>query len=205
MVTASEGLLTRLGNETARPFSFNEVLVDADLSLDPVDLASGSRSEILRIFDAELTRQLIKADPMALGLRGVTYLGYFLTSLLAISGFATYFYLSIRGRSREFGILRAMGMSPRQLYLSLAVEQSLIVLTGLVLGAVLGAVLNELVLPGLPVTLGDQLTIPPFLPRSDWQSVARVFLTLALAFSATFAAATWALWRSKLHEAMRYE
>ena len=98
-----------------------------------------------------------------------------------------------------------MGMSPRQLYVSLAVEQSLIVLTGLILGAALGAVLNLIVLPGLPITLGEQLAIPPFLPRSDWRSVAQVFITLLLAFAATFGVATWALWRSRIHEAMRYE
>jgi ABC-type antimicrobial peptide transport system permease subunit len=98
-----------------------------------------------------------------------------------------------------------MGMSPRQLYVSLAVEQSLIVLTGLILGAALGAALNEIVLPGLPITLGDQLTIPPFLPRSDWRSVIQVFATLVLAFSATFGVATWALWRGRIHEATRYE
>jgi putative ABC transport system permease protein len=194
-----------LGNDTARGFSFNEVLVDTDEPIDAVALAAGSRNEILSILDSDLIRTLIKADPMALGLRGVTFLGYFLTSLLAIIGFATYFYMTIRGRAREFSILRAMGMSPRQLYFSLAVEQSLIVLTGLVLGAVLGAVLNRIVLPGLPITLGDQLTIPPFLPRSDWRSVLQVFITLVLAFSATFGAATWALWRRRIHEAMRYE
>jgi hypothetical protein len=65
--------------------------------------------------------------------------------------------------------------------------------------------LNRIVLPGLPITLGDQLTIPPFLPRSDWRSVLQVFITLVLAFSATFGAATWALWRRRIHEAMRYE
>jgi hypothetical protein len=205
MVTAGDALLTRLGNDTSRTFSFNEVLVDTEEPVDPIALASGSRSEILRIFNAELIRRLIKADPMALGLRGVTFLGYFLTSLLAILGFATYFYMSIRGRAREFSILRAMGMSPRQLYVSLAVEQSLIVLTGLILGAALGAALNEIVLPGLPITLGDQLTIPPFLPRSDWRSVIQVFATLVLAFSATFGVATWALWRGRIHEATRYE
>ncbi|HUF39454.1 MAG TPA: ABC transporter permease [Anaerolineales bacterium] len=205
MITSGEGLLTRLANETARTFSYNEVFVVTDGPVDTAALASASRSKVLGIFDAEAIRRLIKADPMALGLRGVTSLGYFLTSLLAIAGFATYFYMSIRGRAREFGILRAMGMSPRQLYGSLAVEQSLIVLTGLVLGAVLGALLNELVLPGLPITLGDGLDLPPFLPRSDWRSVAQVFITLVIAFSAAFGLAAWALWRSRIHEAMRYE
>lgn len=205
MITSSQNLLTRLSNATSEAFSFNELLVDTDGPIDPVDLAARSRSEITRIWSLEGIRQLIKADPMALGLRGVTYLGYFLTSLLSVIGFMTFFYLSLRQRAQSFGILRAMGMSPRQLYLSLAVEQSLVILTGLVLGAVLGAVLNDLVLPGLPVTLAAQLSTPPFLPRSDWRSVLQVFITLLALFSLTFGLATWALWRSRIHEALRYE
>lgn len=205
MITSSNALLTRLSNDTSRSFSFNEVLIQAAEGRNAADLVDASRGEILQLWDADEIRQVIKADPMSLGLRGVTFLGYLLTSLLSIVGFATYFYMSIRQRAHSFGILRAMGMSPRQLYSSLAVEQGLVILTGLALGTFLGAFLNDMVLPGLPVTLGESLHIPPFLPRSDWRSVIQVFLTLLIAFTLTFGAATWALWRSRIHEALRYE
>ncbi len=204
MITSSEGLLTRLGNETSRPISFNQVFLDTEVDADAATLAAASPNLVSRIWDAQAIRQLIRADPMALGLRSVTFLGYVLTSVLSLVGFATTFFLSVRQRAHSFGILRAMGMSPRQLYISLAVEQGLMIFTGLALGALLGSVLNSYVLPGLPVTLGDQY-IPPFIPRSDWRAVLQVFLTLALAFAATFGLATWTLWRSKLHEALRYE
>ena len=205
LVTSSSALLARLSNDTSKTFSFNEALIRSSEGLDPVTLANESRGEIIEIWDADEIRQLIKADPMSLGLRGVTFLGYLLTSVLSIIGFATYFYLSIRQRARSFGILRAMGLSPRQLYLSLAVEQGLVILTGLLLGTFLGAFLNDMVLPGLPVTLGNSLNIPPFLPRADWRSTMQVFGSLLAAFTLTFGGATWGLWRSRIHEALRYE
>ena len=78
-----------------------------------------------------------------------------------------------------------------------------IILTGLVLGAVLGAVLNQIILPGLPITLANQAPVPPFIPRSDWRPVGQVFATLAVVFTLTFGIATWALWRAKVHQALR--
>ncbi len=205
LITSSNSLLTRLSNETSRQFSFNEVLLQTNRELRAGELSAASRSEISETWDAENLRKLIKADPMSLGLRGVTFLGYFLTSIMSIVGFSTFFYLSIRARAHSFSILRAMGLSPRQLYISLAIEQGLVILTGLSLGALLGAFLNDLVLPGLPVTLGDSLNIPPFVPRADWRSVGQVFFTLIITFVLAFGATTWALWKSRVHEALRYE
>jgi hypothetical protein len=200
MITSRKALLIRLGNETPFVINPNEIWLDiqAGASLDEIPTQNVSQ-----IWDTGTLRQVMKADPLALGLRSVTFLGYLLTTLISIIGFATHFTLSVRQRETSFGILRAMGLSPWQLYGSLALEQALIILTGLVLGAVLGAVLNQIILPGLPITLANQAPVPPFIPRSDWRPVGQVFATLAVVFTLTFGIATWALWRAKVHQALR--
>ena len=147
-------------------------------------------------------RKEIKADPMALGLRGVTFLGYVLTSVLSIVGFVTHFYMSARRREVAYGVLSTMGLSPRQLYSALSLEQTALILAGLPLGTILGIILNSLVLPGLPITLGELPPIPPFRPHIDWIAVGRIYLVLGGALLATLGVATILLWRARLHRGL---
>lgn len=200
LITSREALLYRLGNNTPLTFNPNEIWLDLAPGMGLADIPT---NEATQIWDTETLRQAMKADPLALGLRSITFLGYLLTTLLSIIGFATHFTLSVRQRSTSFGILRAMGLSPLQLYGSLALEQSLIILTGLGLGAFLGAVLNQIVIPGLPITLASQIPIPPFIPVTNWEPIRQVFVTLILVFALTFGVATWVLWRGKVHQALR--
>jgi ABC-type lipoprotein release transport system permease subunit len=144
-----------------------------------------------------------KADPMALGLRSVTFYGYVLTSLLSIVGFVTHFYMSARRREMTYGVLRTMGLSPWQLYASLVVEQVVLIVSGLALGTLLGAVLNSLVLPGLPITLGKLPPVPPFRPYGDWVAVLRIYLVLGGALLSCLSVATVLLWRARIHRVLR--
>jgi putative ABC transport system permease protein len=103
----------------------------------------------------------------------------------------------------QYGVMRAMGMSPRQLYGSLVLEQVILILAGLALGTALGVLLNQITLPRLPIALGDGPPVPPFYPRDDWLAVARIYLILALAFLVTLGVATALLWRARIHRVLR--
>ena len=155
------------------------------------------------IWEVEAVRSAIKADPMALGLRSVTFYGYVLTSLLSITGFVTYFTMSARRREMSYGVLRTMGLSPVQLYVSLFVEQVVLIVSGLALGTLLGALLNTLVLPRLPITLGKLPPVPPFRPYDDWAAVGHIYLILGGALLICLGLATVLLWRAQLHRVLR--
>ncbi|MCP5099952.1 MAG: ABC transporter permease, partial [Chloroflexi bacterium] len=137
------------------------------------------------------------------GLRTVTYFGYMVTTFLSLLGFATHFYMSARQRAMSYGVLRAIGLSPRQLYTILTLEQVVLVLSGLAVGTGLGYMLNQLTLSDLPITLGGSAPVPPFIPQSGWQGVGQIYLTLAIAFLITLGLATILLWRSQLHQVLR--
>lgn len=155
--------------------------------------------------EAETVRKAIKADPLALGLRSVTLFGYLLTAVLSLAGFGTHFYLTTRQHSRTYVVLRALGLSTRQLYAMLLLEQVVLIVSGLALGTGLGLLLNQLTLPGLPLSLGGRPPVPPFLAETDWRAVGRIYLSLALAFLASLGLATGALWRAKLHRQLRVD
>jgi len=201
IVTTRDLVLPRLNQLTSRATNANEVWLDVDgVSAETLLRAVPG---ITQAWTVDEERQTIKANPMTLGLRSVTFFGYAITSALSLVGFGTYFYMSARQRSATYGVLRSMGLSPLQLYASLVLEQVVLILWGLGFGTGLGIVLNQLVLPGLPISLGDRPPVPPFIPQADWLAVGRLFWMLAGAFMLVLAVATVFLWRAKLHQALR--
>jgi hypothetical protein len=202
LVLPRDPLLTILNRQQRNPSNPNEVWLEledpgsAGTVSDQVPGAAGALSYL-----GEL--RAIKADPLTLGLRSVTLLGALLAALLSLAGFATYFYMSLYRRETTFAILRSLGLSSGQLISMLAVEQLLMILVGLLLGTGLGLLLNRLVLPGLPLSLGGRPPVPPLLPLTDWMGLAQFLIFLLLAFSLVLGSAAVALWRSRLQQLLR--
>jgi hypothetical protein len=203
MITALRPLAEHLNGTSPKPVHMNRIFV-ATRSDELYESAAASLPDV-ETLEAETVRRAIKADPLALGLRSVTLFGYVLTTLLSLAGFGTHFYMSTRQHGRTYVVLRALGFSPRQLYGMLLFEQALLILSGLALGTVLGLLLNQLTLPGLPLSLGGRPPVPPFLAETDWGAVVRIYVTLAMAFLVSLGLATWLLWRTKLHRLLRVD
>ena len=206
IITNRALLLEDFNANTNQVVNNNEALMAVDTAVDPQNIADTALSELTGVQNAlvqETVRRTIKADPMALGLRSVTLFGYLLTTALSLVGFATHFYLSAKQKEAIYGVLRSIGMSPGQLYAVLVLEQVVLILFGLAIGTALGVVLNQITLPGLPITFGDRPPTPPFIARNDWTAVIQIYLTLAVAFFISLGIATMLLWRTKLHQVLR--
>jgi len=199
----SRDLLLPLFNETSQNATNpNEALVGTHGGTSTDSLAP-MVPMLSQSWQADSVRRTLKANPLALGLRSVIFFGYTLTTLLGLVGFATHFYLSVRQRDVLYGVLRAMGLSARQLYRSLVLEQVVLILAGLALGTGLGVLLNQITLPRLPVSLGERPPIPPFVPREDWLAVGWLYLILATAFLIILGIVTAMLWRARIHRMLR--
>lgn len=212
LVTARDPLLLHLNSADKTPVLSNELLIALPEGDDAPD--SDVRSERIgsflkqggvQVMDALAVRRRIQADAMALGLRSATLLSFFVTATLSLVGFGTHFYLSTRQRQSSFVVLRALGVSPGQLYGSLLLEQALLVFSGLALGTLLGLLLLRLIVPGLPLHLGGAPPVPPFVAHIGWVTVARIYAVLLASFVVAMGAATGMLWRARLHRALRME
>lgn len=184
----------------------NEAILAVDTAVSPETVSAAALSNLAgvqQIIEQESVRRTLKADPMALGLRSVTLFGYLLTTALSLVGFATHFYLSARQKEAIYGVLRSIGMSPGQLYGVLVLEQVVLILAGLAIGTALGVVLNQITLPGLPITFGERPPTPPFIAQNDWTAVTQIYITLTIAFFISLGVATLLLWRTKLHQVLR--
>jgi ABC-type lipoprotein release transport system permease subunit len=202
VVTSRDLLLAVLNDTSQQSTNPNEVLIETD-GRTSLDSLSSLVPALSQSWQAESVRQALKANPLALALRAATFFGAALMILLSLVGFAAHFYLSIRQQEMLYGVMRALGLSPRQLYRWIVVEQAVLILAGLVLGTLLGLLLNQVTLPRLPVSLGEQQPIPPFVSRTDWLALGGLYLFLAVALLAMLGVVTALLRRARIHRILR--
>ncbi|MFF0746992.1 FtsX-like permease family protein [Streptomyces sp. NPDC004111] len=91
-------------------------------------------------------------DPLGAGPQAALLAVAVVAVLLASVGFAVGAAGSLRERTAEFAVLRALGAPPRQLTRLIAAEQSLLISLALLVGLALGAVLTRAVVPLIVLT-----------------------------------------------------
>lgn len=94
------------------------------------------RTESVRDVHRELAA--LKSDPVLQSTNGILTIGFILVLLLCAVGFLIYWVLSIRQRTLQFGIFRAMGMSGREVISMLLIEQLLVSVTSIGAGILVG-------------------------------------------------------------------
>ncbi|MQY15074.1 hypothetical protein SRB5_52520 [Streptomyces sp. RB5] len=126
----------------------------------------------------ELTEQL-SSDPLGAGPQAALTATAVVAALLAAMGFAVSAAASIRERTNEFAVLRALGAPQRQLARMFAAEQSVLIGLALAAGLVLGAVLSRTVVPLTTLTASAAKPHPPVLVELPWTSVGLVIAGVA--------------------------
>lgn len=116
---------------------------------------------------------------------GVVYGLLFLSIIIAVIGVVNALSLAVFERTREIGLLRAVGMTRGQLQQSVWWESMIIAVLGTFLGLVIGIALAWSMVRGI----GDS-QIKPVMP---WVTIAVV---LVLSLFAGVAAALWPAWRA---------
>jgi putative ABC transport system permease protein len=102
-------------------------------------------------------------QPQRQGLFGLLSIGFLATGIMSMIGMLAYILLTLRKRSVEFGVLRAIGISQTSLRLTLALEQLITIGFSTLLGLFIGVLTSALYLPFLKVSQGVYPETPPFL------------------------------------------
>lgn len=127
---------------------------DAGITLTRLDVAS----------------QLItssKTDAILQGVNGALTLGFITIMAMCFIGFLIYWILSIRERTLQFGILRAMGMSFREIVSMLIYEQVLVSGVSIFLAIIIGGIASDLFVPLFQVLYNVTDQVPPFVVAAD--------------------------------------
>ncbi|GGD73906.1 ABC transporter permease [Paenibacillus nasutitermitis] len=112
----------------------------------------------------DANQQLIRSknDPFRLAINGVMTLGFVISMMISFFGFLLFWVLTLAGRTLQFGILRAMGISFMQVIGMLLSEQLLTSAAAIVMGVWIGNTVSDLFVPLFQLSFSASEQVPPF-------------------------------------------
>ena len=119
-------------------------------------------------------------DPVSLGTIGSLMMGLAAAALLAAIGFMVNVVVSTRERLGQFALLRAVGLSTRQLLTWVSIENGVTVLFALVFGTGLGLLLANVVLPLTATTQQATEIVPEMVIVLPWAKIGVLELGVLL-------------------------
>ena len=152
---------------------------------------------------SELDIRAEQRRPERQGLFGLLSVGFISSALLTVLGFLLYALFSFRRRFIEMGMLRAIGLSIKQMTALLAAELAFLVLLGIGVGTALGVFASRLFVPFLQIGASAQSQYPPFQIEIAWFSIAQIYILFALLFVAALSALSALLLRMKIFQAIK--
>lgn len=141
--------------------------------------------------------------PERQGLYGLLSVGFLASALLTGLGFLFYAVISFQRRYIELGMLRAIGLSTRQMGVLLVWEQALIIGMGVLAGTVFGVAVSKVFIPFLQVRTGNHPQTPPFVVLIAWQQIQLIYLIFAVLLGLALAVVAVLLLRMKIFEAVK--
>ncbi|MGW4792904.1 FtsX-like permease family protein [Nonomuraea sp. NPDC004297] len=142
--------------------------------------ALGSRPEWdVTAIDERALAATLRDDPLASGLQGALMLGFLAALVFAVLGFLVNAAVAARERLAEFAILRALGVSSRQMFGMLAMEQAFVVGLSLAAGTGLAIVVGVLVVPHIVLTGQAAAVTPGVVLDIPWAATAAMLALVA--------------------------
>ena len=160
------------------------------------------RSDILGDSSGQLER--FRSNTLAEGGKRAFTLNALIMSVLSIAGFTIVHYFTAQGRSLEFSVLRAGGLTGLQLLVLLFSEGVIVMLLGLFSGTLVGLGLSTVMRPFLSRVFALALS-GAIVERIviDWAAIGQVFTVLAGFYALALLISVLALMRMGVHRMLR--
>ena len=147
------------------------------------DSVEDARIEVTGMTSAKQELIAKKNDPMLQGMNGALTLGFITIMIMCIIGFLIYWILSIKSRTLQFGILRAMGMKYREIIAMIVYEQLLVSGVAILAAIFIGGITSELFVPLFQSVLDVSSRVPEFVvipQRDDYLKLYTVIAVMLL-------------------------
>ncbi|RJL26483.1 FtsX-like permease family protein [Bailinhaonella thermotolerans] len=151
----------------------------------------------------DAVRAHLRDDPLTGGLKGALALGFAAALAFAALGFLVNAAVSARERAGEFAVLRAMGVSFRQVFGLLAVEQAFVAGLSIFGGVALAIVITLVVVPYIVLTGQATVVSPPVLTELPPLAAAALLLGVLALLTLIVAGLARSLRRRGLGDALR--
>ena len=157
-----------------------------------------------KIHNREAALAASQADPLVdAGWRALLFISFSAVLILSVLGFLVHAYVSFRSRETEFGLMRTIGFSMKQLITLVWLEQALVIAAGLALGTWVGRELGATVMPFLGHDDRGSQVLPPFVMEVNWGTLAITYAAMAMVFALITTGVIWFIRRISLQRIMR--
>ncbi|TDF96802.1 ABC transporter permease [Paenibacillus piri] len=120
-----------------------------------------------------------KKHPARGGVFGILSLGFLVSVLVSLIGYILYWFFNLSSRVVQFGVLRAMGLSRRQLTGMLLLEQGFTAGLSIALGIGIGKLTSYLFLPFLQTAENVKMQVPPFRVVFNARDTDQLYIVVA--------------------------
>jgi len=158
---------------------------------------------VLNDYDARARVEKYEKQPERTGTFGILSVGFVTSALLTVLGFVLYSFVSFQRRFIEIGILRAIGLSVREMTTFLALEQLFLIGTGMFVGTVMGVWASTLFIQFLQVGAGKHALTPPFEVLVAWGAIANIYGVFLLMFLFGVGSMVYLLARMRIFQAVK--
>jgi putative ABC transport system permease protein len=164
-----------------------------------------SRQSILATPVKDTRNELILArrDPRQMGLYGIMSIGFCIAVLVTVIGYVLYTFISLQKRLLQFGVMRAMGLSLRQLIGILGLEQLWSAGIGLAMGTLIGQTISWFFVPFLRTATAMTGKIPPFQVIISGIDIITIYSILLPILILALTGLAFSLARQQIHQAVK--
>nr|WP_240903785.1 ABC transporter permease [Chengkuizengella sediminis] len=145
----------------------------------------------------------VKNDPFQLAINGVMTLGFIISILISLCGFLLYWILTLKGRTLQLGMLRAMGLRFSELVKMLILEQALTTGAAMMMGITTGIVTSTLFVTLFQITFNPLEQVPPFQVVIDPSDQRQIYIIVSFIILIGIMILGYMLSRIKIHQALK--
>lgn len=120
-----------------------------------------------------------KKLPARGGVFGILSLGFLVSVFVSLIGYMLYWFFNLSSRVVQFGVLRAMGLSRKQLTGMLLLEQGFTAGLSIALGIAIGKLTSYFFLPFLQTSQNVKTQVPPFRVVFDSKDTYQLYFVVA--------------------------
>jgi putative ABC transport system permease protein len=186
------------------------LLHDVWLRIDPASDQAAMRLDVERMgvyinfwVDARDAIAREQARSERIGVFATLTFGFLGAAVLSGIGLLVYNYASLQERLFRFTILRAVGLSLRQLVSQVSIEYLVLMIYGVVGGAGIGVLASDWFIPFFQAADENVLEPPTLLPIVAWGGIGRISAVFALALVAAQVVVISAALRGGVFQALR--
>ncbi|MDP4088576.1 MAG: FtsX-like permease family protein, partial [Bacillota bacterium] len=159
--------------------------------------------DITKLKDSSQNIMNQKNDPIIEGTNGALTLGFLTNLLITLAGFIIFWILTIKGRTYQFGILRAMGLHLKEVIVTIFSELLLLSVSAIIIGVAVGEAAGKLFVPLLQITGSSEKYVPPFKVTEFVGDYVRLYAYLFLMLVAGLLVLRYIIKRININQALK--